>query len=297
MAHASATPPARRSELRNREVQATSVGAWATSLVAVYETDPDVVAAVLPPPLEPTDRAARAGHDRRSTSAAGCRRSAPARSRCRRATRAPSATTRCVMPMTTEQSVDRRPRDVRRAEEARQVTLDRDGDRVTGTITRLGTTFVEVAGTVGERRSSPPDGTRTDFYFKFLPAPDGKGFDAEPALVYCHRDETTREARRASTARVILREVAVRPGRRPPVRRLVEHHGGRAAQRPAGRDRQPGARPSGCSRTCTSATTTCRPVGEDVSRCDDLDGQGRGRHRRRERHRPGDGRALRSPRA
>ncbi|HEX6236737.1 MAG TPA: acetoacetate decarboxylase family protein, partial [Acidimicrobiales bacterium] len=40
-------------ELANREVQATSVGAWATSLVATYATDPDIVAAVLPPPLEP----------------------------------------------------------------------------------------------------------------------------------------------------------------------------------------------------------------------------------------------------
>src|SRR4051794_41846054 len=43
-------------QLANREVQATSVGAWATSLVAIYETDPDVIAAVLPPPLEPSDR-------------------------------------------------------------------------------------------------------------------------------------------------------------------------------------------------------------------------------------------------
>src|SRR4051794_41925143 len=40
-------------QLRNREVEATSVKTWATTLVAVYETDPDVVAAGLPPPLTP----------------------------------------------------------------------------------------------------------------------------------------------------------------------------------------------------------------------------------------------------
>ncbi len=34
-------------------MQATSVGAWATSLVAIYETDPAIIAAVLPPPIEP----------------------------------------------------------------------------------------------------------------------------------------------------------------------------------------------------------------------------------------------------
>jgi acetoacetate decarboxylase len=67
-------------QLVNREVKATSVGAWSTSLTAVYETDPDVVAAVLPPPLEPTgDPLVRV--------------SAPAPSPCRPATRARWATT------------------------------------------------------------------------------------------------------------------------------------------------------------------------------------------------------------
>src|SRR5438552_16057993 len=40
-------------QLRNREVEATSVDVWATTLVATYLTDPDVIAAVLPPPIEP----------------------------------------------------------------------------------------------------------------------------------------------------------------------------------------------------------------------------------------------------
>ncbi len=42
-------------QIENKEVKATSVGAWSTSLTAIFETDPDVLAAVLPPPLEPTD--------------------------------------------------------------------------------------------------------------------------------------------------------------------------------------------------------------------------------------------------
>ena len=70
-----------KEELEDREVKATSVGAWSTSLTAIYETDPEIVAAVLPPPLEPTDQAL-------------VRRSVRVRSRCRRATRARSATTR-----------------------------------------------------------------------------------------------------------------------------------------------------------------------------------------------------------
>ena len=42
-------------ELRNREVEATATGAWATVLTATYQTDPEALAAVLPPPLEPGD--------------------------------------------------------------------------------------------------------------------------------------------------------------------------------------------------------------------------------------------------
>ena len=40
-------------QLRNREVEATSVDVWATTLVATYLTDPEVIAAVLPPPHRP----------------------------------------------------------------------------------------------------------------------------------------------------------------------------------------------------------------------------------------------------
>ncbi len=43
-------------QLEDREVKATSVGAWSTSLTASYETDPELIAAVLPPPLSPTDQ-------------------------------------------------------------------------------------------------------------------------------------------------------------------------------------------------------------------------------------------------
>ena len=42
-------------ELNNREVEATSTEIWSTTLVATYRTDPESIAAVLPPPLLPTD--------------------------------------------------------------------------------------------------------------------------------------------------------------------------------------------------------------------------------------------------
>ena len=43
-----------RSRQVNREIEATRAGdIWSQAVTAVYETEPDIVAAVLPPPLEP----------------------------------------------------------------------------------------------------------------------------------------------------------------------------------------------------------------------------------------------------
>jgi acetoacetate decarboxylase len=182
-------------ELRNREVEATATGAWATVLTATYQTDPEIVAAVLPPPLEPADEPrvritiARVDMEKLPTFGAG------------------AFAVRCwhegttgdyplVMPMTSEQAVIGGRETFGEPKKLGEVTLERAGDRVIGRFTRLGTTFVTVAGTVGETLPTPPDGKRINFAFKFLPAPDGKGFDAEPSLVYCHREEQTRSLER-----------------------------------------------------------------------------------------------------
>ena len=45
--------PRSKESIRNRELEATGRETWSDSLEAVYETDPDVIAAVLPPPLKP----------------------------------------------------------------------------------------------------------------------------------------------------------------------------------------------------------------------------------------------------
>ena len=42
-------------EQRSREIEATRAEIWSTAVTAVYETDPELIAAVLPKPLEPAD--------------------------------------------------------------------------------------------------------------------------------------------------------------------------------------------------------------------------------------------------
>ncbi len=207
-------------ELENREVKATSVGAWATSLTAIYETDPDVVAAVLPPPLEPTGEPLV----RVTVARVDLGRGLPPFGAGTFAVQARHegviGNYPLVMPMTTEQSVIGGRETFGEPKKLAEVTLDREGDRVTGRITRLGTTLVEVEGSVTEALPSLPENHRVDFYFKFLPAPDGKGFDSEPALVYCHRTETSRSLERID-GHVILRESRFDPVADLPVRRMV----------------------------------------------------------------------------
>src|SRR5262249_8748210 len=51
-----ARPPEQQ---RNREVEATSARIWSTAITVIWETDPSVIAAVLPSPLEPSEPLAR----------------------------------------------------------------------------------------------------------------------------------------------------------------------------------------------------------------------------------------------
>lgn len=206
-------------ELRNRELEATSVGAWADTLTATYRTDPELVAEVLPRPLEPTEDPRV-----RITVATVDIEGLPTFGAGTFAVRARHEGTEgdypLLMPMTTEQSVIGGRETYGEPKKLGQVTLERDGDRVRAGFSRMGVDFVEVTGRVAEELAPPPDGRRTDFYFKLLPAPDGKGFDAEPALVHCHRDETTRRLERVD-GEIVLRESRFDPVVDLPVREIL----------------------------------------------------------------------------
>jgi len=211
-------------QLRSREVEKTSVGAWSTVLVAGFETDPDVIASVLPRPLEPPERPlakatfARVDIAGLPTFGAG------------------SISVQCVhegtvgyyclvMPMSTEQSVIGGRETFGEPKKIGQVTVtldgDTDGSEVHGTMHRMGVTFAEFTGTVAGTLPVPPVETRTDFYFKALPAPDGVGLDADPSLVYCTREETVRWVKACDGA-LVLRESRFDPVADLPVGAITE---------------------------------------------------------------------------
>jgi acetoacetate decarboxylase len=206
-------------ELRNREVEATKVDTWATSLVATYETDPEAIAAVLPsplsPPSEPLVRVTIATVDvgrgypvfGAGTFAVHARHEAV------------DGDYALVMPMTTEQAVVGGRETFGEPKKLADIALTREGDAVRGSFTRMGATFLEIAGSVTGETEPPPDRTRTSFYLKFLPSPTGKGFDGEPMLVHVRRDERTRRMWSVD-GEVILRESRFDPVVDLPVLRL-----------------------------------------------------------------------------
>jgi acetoacetate decarboxylase len=208
-------------ELRNREVEATKVDTWATTLVATYETDPDAIAAVLPPPLSPPAEPLV----RVTIATVDVGRGYPVFGAGTFAVHARheqlDGDYALVMPMTTEQAVVGGRETYGEPKKLAEISLDRNGDHVRGTFTRMGVTFVEIDGRVVEELAPTPDRRRTSFYFKLLPSPTGKGFDGEPLLVHCHRDEKTRTLWRVD-GEVILRESRFDPVADLPVRRLRE---------------------------------------------------------------------------
>lgn len=207
-------------QIRSREVERTSVGAWSTVLVASFETDPDILASVLPKPLEaptrPLAKATFATVDIPGLPTFG----------------AGSFSVQCahegtvgyyclVMPMSTEQSVIGGRETFGEPKKIGHVSVDIEGESVHGTMSRMGVTFAEFTGRTTRTLDVPGTETRTDFYFKALPAPDGKGLDSDPSLVYCTREESTRWVKECE-GELVLRDSRFDPVADLPVRSLVE---------------------------------------------------------------------------
>ncbi|MFI8291206.1 acetoacetate decarboxylase family protein [Streptomyces sp. NPDC085614] len=192
---------------------------WSTGVVAVWETDPDVVAAVLPPPLKPVGRPlVRANISRVDLPGypLGAGSVAVAAAHGDREGWYP-----LVMPMTHERALVGGREVFGEPKKLGEVTVEREGMVVRAALARHGIAFVEVRGAVSGPLPLPEPVEKTDFYFKFLPAVDGSGFEDDPVLVHCVRHEKVRRLERV-TGDVVLRESMYDPVADLPVRRIVE---------------------------------------------------------------------------
>jgi acetoacetate decarboxylase len=207
-------------QLEERRLAKKAVDAWSTMLVANYATDPAIIAAVLPPPLSPSEdplvKVTIASVDIPGYGSFGagsfsvqCRHRDTLGYYC------------LVMVMTTEQPVITGRETYGEPKKIGQVHVALDGDQVTASMGRMGVTWVEFNGRTTGDLPVPPVTTRTDFYVKPFPAPDGEGLDHDPALVYCTREETTQWAK-ACEGTLTLRESRFDPVADLPVRSLID---------------------------------------------------------------------------
>ena len=139
-------------------------------LSAVFRTDPEVIAALLPPPLEPADELGRELYGE--------------------------------------------------PKKVADIRVRRDGDETTGTIERYGIAYIEIRGRAVERLRAGPSRETSRFYFKFMPAPDGCGFDNDPVLVRVRHTGSTRLVERLE-GELLLREAPHDPVADVPVRELL----------------------------------------------------------------------------
>jgi acetoacetate decarboxylase len=101
------------------------------------------------------------------------------------------------------------------------ITLTRDADgRVHGSVTRQGVTFIEINGRVTGDLPVPEPYPARQFWYKFMPAVEGIGFDGDPLLV---RMEQVRKPEQVENVdgELILRDLAGCPVVDLPIRRTV----------------------------------------------------------------------------
>ncbi|OAA27807.1 acetoacetate decarboxylase [Frankia sp. EI5c] len=182
------------------------------SLEVVYLTDPEVLAAVLPPPLTPpaeprvhvrvTDidlrfgeyhykelvgyLAVDAGYD-------GVTGEYP-----------------LLIPIDLESAISISRERNGEPKKLAELALTRDGSHVEGRIARNGVTFVEIVGDVTEALPVPAPYPATQWWFKFAPAVSGSGFDSDPLLVRFDQVRTPVTVERVE-GKLILRDEPTAP--------------------------------------------------------------------------------------
>lgn len=204
--------------VRNREVDDTATPIWSRALTAVFETDPDLVASVLPRPLEPSEPTARlrvAVVDMGTGLAPFGAGWFGVRARHGQV----EGEYALFMPMSTEQATVGGRETYGEPKKQAELHLEVDGDRVTARVARMGSVVAEMAGQLGPLAAGY-ERDKVDFYFKAFPDPSGAGLDGDPALVHCHRHEVARVVRPVDGECKLL-EAPLDPVADFPVRRLV----------------------------------------------------------------------------
>jgi len=178
------------------------------SLEVVYRTDPEVLASVLPPPLQPAaeplvhvrvceidlrfgefDHHEMVGYFAVDACCGELVGEYP-----------------LLIPIDLESALSISREKYGEPKKLAAIDLVREGDHVEARIKRDGVTFVEIVGDVSGPLPVPEPQQTCQFWFKFLPATIGEGFDAGPFLVRLDQVRTVSSCE-AVDGKLVLRDL------------------------------------------------------------------------------------------
>lgn len=155
------------------------------SIEVVYRTDPAILAAVLPPPLEPpelprvharvTEIKLQLGDYRHEERVGYFAVDAVYRGEL--------GEYPLLMPIDLEPAVAISREQFGEPKKLAEIDFAREGSHVEARVTRQGVTFIEMTGDVVGTLPTPEPYPAVQWWFKFLPGLDGRGFDAGPFLI------------------------------------------------------------------------------------------------------------------
>ena len=178
-------------------------------LEVTYLTDPDVLAAVLPPPLSPPPEPRV--HVRFTSIEIDGRVHERICSFLADAVFRDEVGQFClVMPIDLETAISPSRETYGEPKKLATLEFERQGDHVHASVTRQGVTIIEVVGDVAGPLPTPEPYELRHFWYKFLPAVSGKGFDAGPFLITLHQTMKPQSAERVE-GKLVLRDLPGTP--------------------------------------------------------------------------------------
>jgi acetoacetate decarboxylase len=203
----------------NPEFLKSTVG----SIRTVYETHPELCAAVLPKPLQPAARpevCVTFSHVAMHINPQFTLEIGSAIFGVRARYEGSEGIYLLTMPMTTEQAVLAGRDTYGEPKKIARIDFQKDGARVTARVERMGIPYLEASGTT-KRTLGPRDYSEYAFCFKALPACDkGRDFDGDPLLVRLEWKQHHNLVEELD-GELVLRESPFDPVADLPVRRLV----------------------------------------------------------------------------
>ncbi|HEY1832477.1 MAG TPA: acetoacetate decarboxylase family protein [Acidimicrobiales bacterium] len=209
-----------RPNQRNREIEAKKADIWSEAVTAVYLTDPEIVAAILPPPLEPGPeplvRVTLTKVEMPGLPVFGAGWLGVQARHGDRLGEYPF-----FMPMTSEQATIGGRETNGEPKKLAEIEVRRDGDRVEASLSRMGFVLCEIIGSVTATRDNY-EMEKTDFWLKLSPSPQAPGeLDQDPLLVYGEKTERTRR-HETIEGELILKESPLDPIADLVVRKMVD---------------------------------------------------------------------------